>query len=145
MKYDAVHHTVSFNVGNRKTTNSAQKQQWKRWTISSAAFHPKSMNSSYKCCVLLVNSAMFCEQRFVYTVVIETHRCSNQKVVNNTCILVSCFYTIWTYGFLSLCPPYTTRYTMSPLEKINVCGSFIFISYWLISHVILSINWCRHN
>ena len=43
-------------------------------------------------------------------------------------------------GSLSLCPPYITRYTMSPLEKINVCGSFIFISYWLISHAILSIN-----
>ena len=37
-------------------------------------------------------------------------------------------------------PPYITRYTMSPLENINVCGSFIFISYWLISHAILSIN-----
>ena len=47
----------------------------------------------------------------------------------------------WFSGSLSLCPPpYITRYTMSPLEKINVCGSFIFISYWLISHAILSIN-----
>ena len=47
---------------------------------------------------------------------------------------------------LSLCPPtYITRYTMSLLEKKNVCGSFIFISYWLISHAILSINWSRHN
>ena len=27
-----------------------------------------------------------------------------------------------------------------PLEKKNVYGSFIFISYWLISHAILSIN-----
>ena len=34
---------------------------------------------------------------------------------------------------------------MSPLEKKNVYGSFIFISYWLISHAILSINWSRHN
>ena len=36
--------------------------------------------------------------------------------------------------------PYITRYTMSPLKKKDVCGSFIFISYWLISHAILSIN-----
>ena len=37
-------------------------------------------------------------------------------------------------------PYYITRYTMSPLERKNACGSFIFISYWLISHAIVSIN-----
>ena len=45
-----------------------------------------------------------------------------------------------SYGSLSLCPPYITRDTVSPLEKKNVCGSFIFISYWLISHVIQLIS-----
>ena len=29
-------------------------------------------------------------------------------------------------------PPYITRYTTSPLEKINVCGSFIFIQESLL-------------
>ena len=32
------------------------------------------------------------------------------------------------------------QYTVSPLEKKNDCGSFIFISYWLISDAILSIS-----
>ena len=42
-------------------------------------------------------------------------------------------------------PPYITRYTMSLLEKKIVGDSFIFISYWIISHAILEINWSRHN
>ena len=45
-----------------------------------------------------------------------------------------------SFGSLSLCPPYITCYTISPLEKRNASGSFIFISCWLISHAILSIN-----
>ena len=43
---------------------------------------------------------------------------------------VSAFYNHFEISF-TMPPPYINHYTMSPLEKINVCGSFIFI-YWLI-------------
>ena len=42
-------------------------------------------------------------------------------------------------------PPQYHSLHYVPLGKKNVCGSFIFISYWLISHAILSINCSRHH
>ena len=47
----------------------------------------------------------------------------------------------WISFTMSPPPPPISLVTLCPpLEKRNVCGSFIFISYWLISHAILSIN-----